>query len=56
MATSSQQKQELFKAIWVTAENLRNSVDSWDFKSYILGNKLRTEIDAIIREHEEETA
>lgn len=31
MATSSQQKQELFKAIWTTAEDLRNSVDGWDF-------------------------
>lgn len=37
MATSAQQKQELFKAIWATAEDLRNSVDGWDFKSYILG-------------------
>lgn len=37
MATSSQQKQELFKAIWATAEDLRNSVDGWDFKSYVLG-------------------
>lgn len=37
MATSLQQKQELFKAIWATAEDLRNSVDGWDFKSYVLG-------------------
>lgn len=37
MATSTQQKQELFKAIWATAEDLRNSVDGWDFKSYVLG-------------------
>lgn len=37
MATGSQQKQELFKAIWTTAEDLRNSVDGWDFKSYVLG-------------------
>ena len=37
MATSTQQKQELFKAIWNTAEDLRNSVDGWDFKSYVLG-------------------
>lgn len=29
MATSTQQKQELFKAIWATAEDLRNSVDGW---------------------------
>lgn len=37
MTTGSQQKQELFKAIWATAEDLRNSVDGWDFKSYVLG-------------------
>lgn len=37
MATGTQQKQELFKAIWSTAENLRNSVDGWDFKNYVLG-------------------
>lgn len=37
MSTSLQQKQELFKAIWATAEDLRNSVDGWDFKSYVLG-------------------
>ena len=37
MATGSQQKQELFKAIWATAEDLRNSVDGWDFKQYVLG-------------------
>lgn len=37
MAISSQQKQELFKAILATAEDLRNSVDGWDFKSYVLG-------------------
>ena len=39
MATSTQQKQELFKAIWATAEDLRNSVDGWDFKSYVLGKE-----------------
>lgn len=37
MSTSTQQKQELFKAIWKIAEDLRNSVDGWDFKSYVLG-------------------
>lgn len=37
MASSTQQKQELFKAIWAIAEDLRNSVDGWDFKSYVLG-------------------
>lgn len=37
MATSAQQKQELFKGIWAIAEDLRNSVDGWDFKNYVLG-------------------
>ncbi len=37
MITGTQQKQELFKAIWAIAEDLRNSVDGWDFKSYVLG-------------------
>lgn len=37
MATGTKQEQELFKAIWATAEDLRNSVDGWDFKSYVLG-------------------
>lgn len=35
--TSNEQKQELFKTIWATADDLRGSVDGWDFKNYILG-------------------
>lgn len=37
MSSSTQQKQELFKTIWSAAEDLRNSVDGWDFKQYVLG-------------------
>ena len=37
MITSTQQKQELFKTIWSIADDLRGSVDGWDFKQYILG-------------------
>ena len=37
MATSTQQKQELFKSIWAIANELRGSVDGWDFKQYVLG-------------------
>ena len=33
----SQQRDELHKAIWGIADNLRGSVDGWDFKSYVLG-------------------
>lgn len=35
--TSTQQKQELFKTIWSIANELRGSVDGWDFKQYVLG-------------------
>lgn len=31
-----QEKAELFRAIWAIADDLRGSVDGWDFKSYIL--------------------
>lgn len=37
MATSNQQKLELFKTIWATADELRNSIDGWEFKQYVLG-------------------
>ncbi len=37
MATSTQQKEELHKRIWAVAEELRNNVDGWDFKQYVLG-------------------
>ncbi len=37
MATSTEQKQELFKSIWAIANELRGSVDGWDFKQYVLG-------------------
>ncbi len=32
-----QEKDELHKAIWSIAEELRGAVDGWDFKSYVLG-------------------
>ena len=35
--TAVEQKQELFKTIWAAADELRGSVDGWDFKNYILG-------------------
>ena len=35
--SKSQQRDELHKAIWGIADNLRGSVDGWDFKSYVLG-------------------
>ena len=33
----SQQRDELHRAIWAIADELRGSVDGWDFKNYVLG-------------------
>src|SRR5256885_8104222 len=35
--TKEAQRAELHKAIWRIANQLRGSVDGWDFKSYVLG-------------------
>ncbi|WP_172135745.1 type I restriction-modification system subunit M [Adlercreutzia sp. ZJ473] len=35
--TKEQQRAELHKTIWSIADDLRGSVDGWDFKQYILG-------------------
>ena len=35
--TSKREREELHKAIWSIADDLRGSVDGWDFKQYILG-------------------
>jgi type I restriction enzyme M protein len=35
--TKEGQRAELHKTIWRIANNLRGSVDGWDFKSYVLG-------------------
>ena len=32
-----QEREELHRAIWAIADELRGSVDGWDFKSYVLG-------------------
>ncbi len=36
-ATKEAQRAELHKTIWQVANDLRGSVDGWDFKSYVLG-------------------
>ena len=33
----TQERDELHRAIWAIAEDLRGSVDGWDFKNYVLG-------------------
>jgi type I restriction enzyme M protein len=35
--TKEQERDELHRAIWKIATDLRGSVDGWDFKSYVLG-------------------
>ena len=35
--TREQERDELHRAIWQIANDLRGSVDGWDFKSYVLG-------------------
>ncbi|GAB1344344.1 type I restriction-modification system subunit M [Gemmatimonas sp.] len=37
MATTEIERAELHKTIWRIANDLRGSVDGWDFKSYVLG-------------------
>lgn len=37
MSTSQIERAELHKTIWRIANDLRGSVDGWDFKSYVLG-------------------
>lgn len=32
-----QEREELHKAIWAIADELRGAVDGWDFKAYVLG-------------------
>ena len=32
-----QERAELHRTIWAIADEMRGSVDGWDFKSYILG-------------------
>ena len=32
-----QERDELHRAIWAIADDLRGSVDGWDFKNYVLG-------------------
>ena len=35
--SNGQERDELHRAIWSIADDLRGSVDGWDFKSYVLG-------------------
>jgi len=35
--TREQERSELYRTIWQIANDLRGSVDGWDFKQYVLG-------------------
>ena len=35
-----QERDELYRAIWAIADELRGAVDGWDFKNYVLGTML----------------
>lgn len=35
--TKEQEREELHRAIWAIADELRGAVDGWDFKNYVLG-------------------
>ena len=37
MSESQQQRQALHRQIWQIANDVRGSVDGWDFKQYVLG-------------------
>ncbi|MDD2840445.1 MAG: type I restriction-modification system subunit M [Rickettsiales bacterium] len=51
MAVKEQERSELHKTIWQIADELRGSVDGWDFKSYILGFLFYRFISENIREY-----
>jgi type I restriction enzyme M protein len=37
MTTKEEERAELHRTIWKIANDLRGSVDGWDFKQYVLG-------------------
>ncbi|MCD5426011.1 MAG: type I restriction-modification system subunit M, partial [Methanosarcinaceae archaeon] len=37
MVTKEQEREELHRVVWQIANNLRGSIDGWDFKQYVLG-------------------
>jgi len=55
-ATKETERAELHKTIWRIANDLRGSVDGWDFKSYVLGmlfyRFISENLTAYLNEHE----
>ena len=54
--TKEQERAELHRAIWQIANDLRGSVDGWDFKQYVLGmlfyRFISENLTSYINEHE----
>lgn len=54
-----QEREELHRAIWAIADELRGSVDGWDFKNYVLGTMfyryISENITAFINDNEHAT-
>ena len=45
------EREELHRAIWAIADELRGAVDGWDFKNYVLGTMFYRYISENLREH-----
>ncbi|MCL1898509.1 MAG: type I restriction-modification system subunit M [Micrococcales bacterium] len=58
--TKEAQRSELHKTIWRIANDLRGSVDGWDFKGYVLGmlfyRFISENLAAYLNQHERETS
>lgn len=39
-----QERDELHRAIWAIADELRGAVDGWDFKNYVIMSSVRCSI------------
>ena len=46
-----QEREELHRAIWAIADELRGAVDGWDFKNYVLGTMFYRYISENLREY-----
>ena len=49
--SNNEQRAELHRTIWKTANDLRGSVDGWEFKSYVLGTLFYRYISESITEY-----
>ncbi len=45
------EREELHRAIWAIADELRGAVDGWDFKNYVLGTMFYRYISENLRDH-----